>query len=265
MLASDGFLDISGARLESRSFGPSAAAAPTLVLLHEGLGSVGLWGAFPQKLAAATGLGVFAWSRLGYGRSSPVTLPRPVTYLADEAVEALPPVLDAIGLQRGILVGHSDGASIAAIHAARIGDPRVAGLVLIAPHVFTEDSGIAAIGAARDAYRTGDLRARLARHHDDVDGAFWGWNGAWLDPAFLAFDVTDELAAIGVPVLVVQGEDDPYGTLRQVEVLQQRCGGPVETMVLPQVGHAPHRDAPEVVVARIAAFAARVFNPRTSS
>src|SRR6185437_1311075 len=172
-----GYLDIDGQRLEFRFIGHVPADAPTLVLLHEGLGSVVLWGDFPDKLAAATNCGVFVYSRAGYGKSSPVKLPRPLTYMHDEARDTLPKLLDAIGFQRGILLGHSDGASIAAIYAGSHQDHRVGGLTLIAPHFFTEDMGIASIVAAKEAYETTDLKQKLARWHKDVDNAFYGWNG----------------------------------------------------------------------------------------
>ena len=165
---------VAGKRIETAWWGPFPEAAPTLVLLHEGLGSVGLWRDFPQKLAEATGCGVFAYSRRGYGRSSPVPRPRPLDYMTREAVETLPRVLDALGAERYALVGHSDGASIAAIYAGAFDDPRLASLALIAPHVFREAESLTAILAAERAYSETDLRARLARHHDDVDGAFFG-------------------------------------------------------------------------------------------
>ena len=158
-----GAVTIGGARLETLTLGPSPDEAPTLVMLHEGLGCVALWRDFPQKLAQATGFGVFVYSRAGYGASDPVPLPRPLDYMTREARETLPPLFDAIGLERGVLVGHSDGASIAAIYAGSVADFRVRGLVLIAPHVFTEASGLKSIAAARVAYETGDLRRRLAQ------------------------------------------------------------------------------------------------------
>src|SRR5471030_2667825 len=207
-LADSGFLELGTQRLEYRMIGPRPDQAPTLVLLHEGLGCVGLWGDFPEKLQAATGTGVFVYSRAGYGQSSPVKLPRPLTYMHDEAREILPRLLDAIGFQRGLLLGHSDGASIAALYAGTHQDHRVGGLVLIAPHFITEDSGIASIVEARKAYETGDLRAKLTRWHADVGNAFMGWNSAWLDPDFRKWDITEFLAYIRVPVLIVQGEDD---------------------------------------------------------
>ena len=258
-LADSGFLTLGAQRLEYRMVGPRPDQAPTLVLLHEGLGCVGLWGDFPEKLSAATGCGVFVYSRAGYGQSSPVKLPRPLTYMHDEARETLPVLLDSIGFKRGLLIGHSDGASIAAIYAGSHQDHRVGGLVLIAPHFFTEDSGIASIVEARKAYETGDLRARLARWHADVDNAFKGWNGAWLDPNFRQWDIAEFLAYIRVPVLIVQGEDDQYGTLKQIECGKQECYCPVEVALVPRARHSPQRDKPDETLKAIADFVARVL------
>ena len=255
-----GFLDIGKQRLEYRFTGPQPGDAPTLVLLHEGLGCVGLWGDFPERLSAATGTGVFVYSRAGYGNSSPVTLPRPLSYMHDEARDTLPPLLDAIGFRQGLLIGHSDGASIAAIYAGSHQDHRLGGLVLIAPHFFTEDSGIASIFEARRAYETGDLRARLSRWHADVDNAFRGWNGAWLDPDFRRWDITEFLAYIRVPMLVVQGEDDQYGTVKQIEAAQAECYCPVEIALLSGARHAPQREAPDATLTVISDFISRVAN-----
>jgi pimeloyl-ACP methyl ester carboxylesterase len=254
-----GFLDIGSQRLEYRMIGPRLDAAPTLVLLHEGLGCVGLWGDFPDKLQEATGCGVFVYSRAGYGKSSPVTLPRPLSYMHDEARETLPKLLDIIGFQRGLLIGHSDGASIAAIYAGSHQDHRVGGLTLIAPHFFTEDSGIAAIVEAQKAYEAGDLRARLARWHSDVDNAFKGWNGAWLDPDFRKWDITEFLAYIRVLLQIVQGEDDQYGTVKQIEIAEQECYCPVEVALLKGAKHSPQREAPDATLKAISDFVARVL------
>jgi pimeloyl-ACP methyl ester carboxylesterase len=254
-----GFLDIGALRLEYRFVGPQPDKAPTLVLLHEGLGCVGLWGDFPEKLSAATSAGVFVYSRAGYGKSSPVTLPWPLSYMHDEAREMLPRLLDAIGFQRGLLIGHSDGASIAAIYAGSHQDHRVGGLVLIAPHFFTEDPGIASIVEAKKAYETGDLRARLSRWHADVDNAFKGWNGAWLDPGFRQWDITEQLAYIRVPILIVQGEDDQYGTVKQIEVAQQECYCPVDVALLKGAKHSPQREAPEATLQAISDFVVHVL------
>lgn len=257
-LDDSGFFDVGSQRLEYRMIGPRPDAAPTLVLLHEGLGCVGLWGDFPDKLAAATGLGVFVYSRAGYGQSSPVRLPRPLTYMHEEARETLPRLLETIGFRRGLLVGHSDGASIATIYAGSHQDHRVGGLVLIAPHFFTEDSGIRAIEEAREAYDTGDLRTRLSRWHQDVDNAFRGWNGAWLDPEFRKWDITEFLAYIRVPVLIVQGEDDQYGTVKQIEAAERECYCPVEVALLTGARHSPQREAAGATLKAISDFVGRV-------
>lgn len=258
-LDDSGFLILGGQRIEYRFIGPRPDSAPTIVMLHEGLGCVGLWGDFPDKLRQATGCGVFVYSRYGYGQSSPAALPRPLTYMHDEARDVLPALLDQIGFRRGVLLGHSDGASIVAIYAGSHQDHRVSGLVLIAPHFFTEDVGIAAIAEAKKAYEETDLRAKLSKWHADVDSAFLGWNGAWLDPGFRQWDITGELAYIRVPVLLVQGEDDQYGTVKQLEVARQECYCPVEVALLPDAKHTPQRDAPDVTLKTISDFVARVL------
>jgi len=243
-----------GKRLEAVAYGPPPEAAPTVVLLHEGLGSVSLWRDFPQKLAQATGLGVFAYSRAGYRGSDLVDLPRPLDYMTREALGALPEVLDCIGFRRGVLIGHSDGASIAAIYAGDRSDNRVAGLVLIAPHLFAEAEGLAAIAKAKRAYEHGDLRARLARHHAHVDVAFFGWNGAWLGPGFLTWNIEEFVARWRVPALVIQGADDPYGTLAQVRAIKARSRRPVESLILEDCRHAPHFELPQATLDAVACF-----------
>jgi len=257
-LDDSGFLSIGPHSLEYRMLGPRPERAPTIVMLHEGLGCVGLWGDFPEKLQQTTGAGVFVYSRAGYGQSSPVALPRPLTYMHDEAQHVLPALLDAIGLKRGVLLGHSDGASIAAIYAGTHQDHRVGGLALIAPHFFTEDMGIASIVAAKEAYETTDLKQKLARWHKDVDNAFYGWNGAWLAPDFRKWDITDELAYIRVPMLIVQGEDDQYGTVKQIEAAERECYCPVEVARLKGAKHSPQREAPVATLRAIADFVADV-------
>jgi pimeloyl-ACP methyl ester carboxylesterase len=253
-----GRMAIKGVSLECRAWGPSPQEAETMVLLHEGLGSVALWRDFPEKLSAATGRGVFAYSRRGYGQSDPAPLPRPLDYMTREAVEVLPHVLDAIGLKRGILVGHSDGASIAALYLGHVADHRINGLVLMAPHFFTEPQGLASIAAAKIAYDTGDLRGRLAKYHADVDSAFRGWNDAWLDPGFKAWTIEDSLDYIRVPVLGIQGADDQYGTLAQLDCLKARLYAPFEAVVLTDCRHAPFIDQPDKTLAAIAALSGRL-------
>ena len=245
--------------LETRWWGPPPEDAPTLVLLHEGLGCVALWRDFPEVLAEATGCGVFAYSRFGYGDSDPVTLPRPMSYMHDEAVGVLPHVLDAAGIRRGLLIGHSDGGSIAAIHAGTLHDPRLAGVVMIAAHFFVEDVNITAIRAIKDAYATGDLRERLARYHRDVDVAFRGWNDAWLDPRFRDFDITEQVSRIEVPVLALQGPDDPYGTDEQLRVLERVATCPVETRLIAGARHAPHLEARQATLDAVVPFVRNVL------
>ncbi|MCO5132102.1 MAG: alpha/beta hydrolase [Xanthobacteraceae bacterium] len=258
-LQSSGTLTIGDARIEYRMTGPSPDAAPTLVLLHEGLGCAALWGDFPQRLAEVTGCGVFAYSRAGYGASSPAALPRRPDYMHVEALDVLPRVLEAIGFRRGLLIGHSDGASIAAIYAGGVQDHRVRGVALMAPHFVVEDISIASIAQAKAAYESGDLKQKLARWHHDADNAFHGWNGAWLDPRFHDWDISDSLAYIRVPVLIVQGENDQYGTVRQIEVAQEECYCPVDVALLPGVGHSPYREAPDRTLAVLRDFADRIL------
>ena len=258
-LDASGFLVLGSKRVEYRFVGPQPHEAPTIVMLHEGLGCVGLWGDFPDKLQQATGCGVFVYSRFGYGQSSACALPRPLTYMHDEARGALPGLLDAIGFGQGFLLGHSDGASIAAIYAGGHQDHRINGVILIAPHFFTEDKGIAAIEEARRSYNNGDLRARLAKWHDDVDCAFRGWNDAWLHPDFRKWDITEYLAYIRVPMLIVQGDEDQYGTAKQIEAAERECYCPVEVAMLKGVKHAPQREAPEATLKTIGDFVARLL------
>jgi pimeloyl-ACP methyl ester carboxylesterase len=258
-LADEGFLDLGDQRLEYRMIGPRPDAAPTLVVLHEGLGSVGMWGDFPEKLQAATGAGVFVYSRAGYGQSSPVKLPRTLRFMHDEARETLPRLLDAIGFQRGLLVGHSDGASIAAIYGGSVQDHRVGGLVLMSPHFIVEDVTSASIAELRKAYDTTDLRARFARWHKDADATVHGWTDVWLENDFHTWDISEDLAFIRVPILIVQGEDDQYGTVRQIEIAQEECYCPVEVALLPKVRHVPHREAPEITLRTVADFSKRVL------
>jgi pimeloyl-ACP methyl ester carboxylesterase len=262
LISDSGILSIGAQRLEYRMIGPRTDAAPTLVLLHEGLGCVGMWGDFPDRLAQATGVGVFVYSRAGYGRSSPATLPRPLSYMHDEARETLPRVLEAIGFQRGLLVGHSDGASIAAIYAGSVQDHRVQGLALIAPHFIVEDVTIASIAEMRRAYDSGDLRQKLSRWHADVDNTARGWSDVWLTGDFRSWDLSEDLAYIRVPILIVQGEDDQYGTVRQIAIAQEECYCPVEVILLPRKRHVPHREAPEETLRAVAAFAARLLSDR---
>ena len=251
-------ITVDGKTLEAVAYGPPPGEAPTIVMLHEGLGCVALWRDFPQKLAAATGFGVFAWSRAGYGGSDPVALPRPLDYMTREATEVLPGVLDAIGFRNGILLGHSDGASIAALYAGGVEDFRVRGLVLMAPHFFTEEGGLASIAEAKKAYDGGDLRARLAKYHKNVDVTFRGWNDAWLDPGFKAWNIADAIDYLRIPVLAIQGADDQYGTLAQIHEIETRIYSPVDVVILPECRHSPFIDQPERTLAAVTEFCERL-------
>lgn len=235
-------LDLDGMplSLEYQWVGVAGSAHPTVVFLHEGLGSIALWKDFPERFCAAGGLRGLVYSRNGYGRSTP--RPReerwPVDFMHRQAWRVLPALLAELGIERPWLFGHSDGGSIALLHAAR---HPVSGLVVAAPHIMVEDLSVASIAEARTAYLQGGLRERLARYHDDIDSAFWGWNDIWLDPAFRAWDIREHLAAIDAPILAVQGEDDEYGTLEQIRGIA-RLAPRTRLLVLPDCGHSPHRD-----------------------
>jgi pimeloyl-ACP methyl ester carboxylesterase len=264
-LSPTGFLTIGAVDLEYRMIGPQPADAPTIVMLHEGLGSAGLWGEFPEKLQAATGAGIFLYSRAGYGASTPVQLPRPIDYMHTEALDVLPKLLDQIGFRRGLLLGHSDGASIAAIYAGSHQDHRVEGVAMIAPHFIVEDVSVTSIAKIKTAYETTEFKAKLARWHRDVDNAFYGWNGAWLNPAFRDWDISEYLAYIRVPIAILQGLDDEYGTMRQVEIAREECYCPVDVTVIPGAGHAPHREAPGAALDAIQEFANAVLRVQDGS
>ena len=258
-----GFVAAGGKRLEYRWIGPRPDEAPTLVFLHEGLGSAGLWRDFPDRLAAATGLGALVYSRAGYGRSDPAELPRPVAFMHAEA-EVLEEVLEACAVRDPILVGHSDGASIALIYAGRRDGPRPRALILEAPHVFTEPHGLASIDAIGEEYRASPrLRERLARHHAHPDVAFRGWNDVWLDPEFRAWNIEEFLPRMNTPVLLIQGEDDEYGTWAQIEAIRAQVRD-VEVVGIPRCGHSPHREHPEHVIAAMAGFLAQKLPQITS-
>jgi pimeloyl-ACP methyl ester carboxylesterase len=254
------FLSVAGGRLEYVWHGPPPDAAPTLVFLHEGLGCVDLWRDFPRRVAAATGCGALVYSRFGYGRSDPCSLPRPLDYMHDEARRVLRELVAAARLRDFLLVGHSDGASIAIIYAGSAAAPGLKGLVLEAPHVFCEDLSVRSIAAAEVAYREGPLRRRLERYHGaNVDLAFRGWNDAWLDPGFRHWNIEEFLAPLAVPLQVIQGEDDEYGTIEQVRAIVRQAGAGAEAVMLPACGHSPHRDQPEATLAAMTDFIGRVL------
>jgi pimeloyl-ACP methyl ester carboxylesterase len=199
------------------------------------------------------------YSRAGYGASTPVTLPRPLDYMHIEALEILPKLLDAIGFRRGLLLGHSDGASIAAIYAGGVQDHRVRGLAMIAPHFIVEDISVTSIAEIKTAYETTGLKTKLARWHRDVDNAFYGWNRAWLDPKFRSWEISEYLAYIRVPIAILQGAGDQYGTIRQIEIAREECYCPVEVTMIPGAEHSPFREAPEATLNAISEFAERIL------
>jgi pimeloyl-ACP methyl ester carboxylesterase len=251
------FVAAGGHRLRAQRIGPPAEGdGATLVFLHEGLGSIGQWRGFPDALCAAADLPGLMYERWGFGGSDPLVLPRPTDYLRIEAETALPDVLDACAIARPILVGHSDGGSIALLYAAADPD-RPAACVSIAAHVFVEDETLEGIRGVVDRWDAGSLKARLARYHGgNTEMMFRGWAGTWLSPKFRDWNIEDRLPAIVCPTLVMQGEHDEHGTLAQVEAIARGISGPVETYVVPGCGHSPHLEAMDAVVARIAAFIA---------
>jgi len=248
------FFDVAGHRLECVRI-RGAKSAPTLVFLHEGLGSVALWKDFPARVAEATGCPVLVYSRAGYGRSSPAVLPRVPNYMHVEALTVLPALLDQLGITDPVLVGHSDGASIALLHAGSSGRP-VRALVALAPHVFVEDMSIASIDEVRRQYETTDLREKLARRHADPDAAFRGWNDIWLAPAFRSWNIEACLPGVRCPLLLIQGRDDEYGSAAQLDAIERQVGGEVTRIELADCRHSPHRDQPEATLAAIADFVA---------
>lgn len=251
---SSGELSVQGKTLEYACYGPAPAQKPTLILLHEGLGSTALWRNFPSELSKATGFGVFVYSRAGYGFSDLADLPRPLNYMTREAEDVLPELLDRINLHSGILVGHSDGASIAAIYAGSVADKRINGVVLMAPHFFTEELGLDAIATARVEFDKGALRERMQKYHRDADNTFYGWNDSWLHPEFKHWNISGVLNQITVPVLAIQGSDDQYGTLAQIEVIKTRCPAPVDSLILKNCKHSPFLEQESSVLTAISRF-----------
>lgn len=248
--------DLDARALEYRLL-PGDAVKPYIVLLHEGLGSVSLWRDFPEAIARRTGCRVMVYSRFGYGQSDGLPGPRAPTFMHEEATDVLPRLLAGLHIERPILLGHSDGASIALIHAA---EPRngVVAAILMAPHVFVEPVGLSSIAKITETYETTDLRARLARHHRHVDDAFLGWSRIWLSPTFRTWSLGAEVQRLACPTLLIQGEDDEYGTLAQIDAIAAAAPGPIERLVLPACGHSPHRDQPAAVLDAVAAFVARI-------
>ena len=242
---------VDGKRLETLLLSP-AANSSTIVMLHEGLGSIAMWKDFPEQLAQATGCRVLVYSRYGHGKSQRLTEQRTVDFMHHEAKVVLPELLRQFQIHQPILLGHSDGASIALIYAAA--HPQQArALILEAPHVFVEDSGLRSIANIRTLFESTDLPKKLARYHDHVEEVFRGWNDIWLDPKFRQWNIEKYLDAITCPVLIIQGESDEYGTQAQVQAIQRRIPA-TQTLILPDCGHSAHRDHPDLTVETIAKF-----------
>ena len=241
-----------GGRVEYDDVPGSPDRSP-LLFLHEGLGSVGLWRGFHRRVAAATGRRAVAYSRLGHGHSDLPTEKRSPRFMHEESADVVPALCTALGLDRPVLVGHSDGASIALLRAAAPEGADVGGLVVLAPHVFVEEMGLRSIEQARQAYVEGDLRARMARHHRDPDVTFWNWNDVWLDDAFRGWDIRADLPGIRCPVLGVQGTADQYGSMAHVEAVRDAAAGPVDLRAL-DCGHSPHLELPADTDAAVTAF-----------
>ncbi len=256
-------LTAGGRHLEACWIGPAPGVSPTLVFLHEGLGSAQAWLRFAESVAEATGCGALVYSRAGYGSSDPADLPLPVRFMHDEALIVLPEILDATRIKDAILVGHSDGASIALIHAAGSGAGRIRALALEAPHSFVEPVTVASIAALPERFQHGDLRRKLERLHGaNTERIFHGWTDVWLRPEFAAWSIEELLPSVTCPVLVIQGEQDEYGTVRQVEAVKSKVQGPIETFLLAGCGHAPHRDRRNETLAAIVQFVRQVMlNP----
>ncbi len=250
------YVAVGGASLEYIDIPASRAGRPELLLLHEGLGSVSMWRDFPAVLAAATGCRTIAYSRRGFGRSSPRIEPYGTRFMHDEALETLPSLRRELGITRPLLVGHSTGASMGLIHAGA-GKWDVAGIVAMAPLTTVESSNVESILAARRQYEDTGWREKLARHHDDVDSVFYGWNDTWLRPEFRAWNILGDIAGIRCPVLAILGEDDPYSSVAQVEAIAASAPAVAKVRILriARCGHAPHREKPEVVVPAIAGMA----------
>ncbi len=245
---------VAGHSLEYACFGPAPEDAPTIILLHEGLGCVKLWRDFPALLATKTGCGVFVYSRAGYGASSLVDLPRPLNYMTVEAHEVLPQLLNLIGGKELFLIGHSDGGTIAAIYSGTFNDDRLLGTILMAPHFYAEECGLQEIAKITAEYNSSDLKSRLGKYHKDPDIAFRGWSDSWLHPDFKNWNVADCLEGMTVPVLALQGRNDLYGSLRQITDIVHRSRGAVTLKVLENCGHAPFLDAKEQTLEAIQDF-----------
>jgi pimeloyl-ACP methyl ester carboxylesterase len=251
------FVRVQGRKLEVQRIAGAKSDAPTLVLLHEGLGSISLWRDFPVRLVEKTGCHALVYSRFGYGNSDVLQEPRNARFMHHEGMQVLPELLEKLAIREPVLIGHSDGGSIAMLYAGA-GNPTL-GLVLLAPHVFVEEQSFRGIVAAKTAFETTDLPKRLVQHHKDAAKTFWGWNDIWLLPDFRNWNIVECLPRIKCPVLAIQGYQDEYGTMAQLDAIAAQCGGKVETLRLENCRHSPHRDQPELVLNAIDRFLQQIF------
>jgi len=255
------YIVVDGKKLEIVRYGPPPEEAPTLVFLHEGLGCVDMWFDFPEQLATATGYGALVYSRSGYGRSDPCAHHRPIRFMHHEGLTVLPELLDKAGIRDYILIGHSDGGSIAIVYAGGTKAAKLRGLITEAAHVFCEDLSVQSIRAAKDAYLRSDLRARLKKYHGrNVDCAFWGWNHVWLHPDFMQWNIEEYLPGIKVPMLAIQGEDDQYGTAAQLDAIVRQVHSPCDRLMLKACRHAPHNEQKEKTLNAMIAFVLRTLH-----
>lgn len=251
------FITAQGHKLEVQSITGTRSDAATLVFLHEGLGSISLWRDIPARIVAKTGCPAIVYSRYGYGNSDVLQEARSPRFMHDEGTQALPELLEKLSIREPVLIGHSDGGSIAILYAGAPNPARA--LVLFAPHVFVEEQSIKSIAAAKIAFEATDLPKRLAQHHRDAARTFWGWNDIWLRPDFRQWNIEEYLPRITCPVLAIQGHQDEYGTMAQIDAIAAKCAGAVETLRLENCRHSPHRDQPEAVLSAVCNFVQKLL------
>lgn len=262
MASNSNFIAVRGIKLESVWYGPPPDVAPTIIFLHEGLGCVEMWRDFPEKVADATGLGVLVYSRQGYGRSDKCDLPLPLTFMHNEGLYVLPDLIKAAGIRSFFLFGHSDGASISLVFAGGTPAENLLGVIAESPHVFCEDKTVRQIRQAKINYERNDLREKLRKYHgDNVECAFYEWNRSWLDPEFGKWNIEEYLPRIKVPILVLQGEEDEYGTLEHMRRIEAKAGSEVKAVAFPGCGHSPHKDRIESVLPETKEFISGILSP----
>ena len=248
------FLDIKNNQIEYITFGNFSNKSPVLILLHEGLGSVAMWRDIPKLIHEKTKMNILVYSRIGYGKSSKAELPRPTNYMSIEAEEYLPIILQKLSIKKYFLIGHSDGGTIAALASINKSSVELLGTILIAPHFFVEKESIIAIEETTDQYKNKNLRSKLEKYHNDVDNAFFGWSNVWLSTSFKKWNISNYLSKIKTPILVIQGTKDPYGTVNQVQVLEENLKSPLQKVIIEDCGHNPFYEFPETTIKYINKF-----------